>query len=468
MKNVLFFILCVLPMFGMNAQTWEQRIDTLLHEEFLKTSEVGITVFDLTTGESLYRHQSEKLYRPASVEKLVTSVTALARLGSDYTLDTRLCYSGKIENDTLKGNLYLVGGFDPELMDEDLDSLVRMVAASGIRCIADTLVADISMTDSVYWGPGWSWDDSPNSFQPYLSPLMLQRGCVEVKVSPVVKDSLPAVECVPASSYYRVENKAKAHSPSAGKLAITRDWMFHNNRILISGNVTRATTKKLSIYPSQDYFVHTFVERLNREGIATGEWTFSSTPTPNDSITELFTLHRPLGEVLEEALKESDNLCAESLLFHLAARHTEGRRVSVEDGTDAVKDFMKKELGFDPADYRIADGSGVSLYNYLSPELLLEYLKYAYYHRDIFIPLYDSLPIAGIDGTLQNRMKRTTAHRNVRAKTGSVTGVSSLAGYVKAANGHQLAFVIINQNVLKLKKARDFQDKVCVILSQYK
>ena len=185
-------------------------------------------------------------------------------------------------------------------------------------------------------------------------------------------------------------------------------------------------------------------------------------------VIELSRVSPHTQEVLEEALKESDNLCAESLLFHLAARHTEGRRVSVEDGTDAVKDFMKKELGLDPADYRIADGSGVSLYNYLSPELLLEYLKYAYYHRDIFIPLYDSLPIAGIDGTLQNRMKRTTAHRNVRAKTGSVTGVSSLAGYVKAANGHQLAFVIINQNVLKLKKARDFQDKVCVILSQYK
>ena len=467
MKNILFFILWMVPMFGLNAQAWEQRMDTLLTEEFLKTSEVGITVFDLTTGESLYNHQDEKLYRPASVEKLITSITALANLGSEYTLDTRLCYSGKIENDTLKGNLYLIGGFDPELMDEDLDSLVQMVANSGIRCVADTLVADISMTDSVYWGPGWSWDDSPNSFQPYLSPLMLQRGCVEVKVSPVIKDSLPDVECVPASSYYQVENTAKAHSPEAGKLQITRDWMFHNNRILISGNVTRTTTKKLSVYPSQDFFVHTFMERLNRQGVSTGKWTFTNTPVPSDSITELFTLHRPIREVLEEALKESDNLCAESLLFHLAAQHTKEKRVNTEDGTAAVGDFMKKALGANPEDYRIADGSGVSLYNYVSPKLLLEYLKYAYYHREIFLPLYDSLPIAGVDGTLKNRMKRTTAHRNVRAKTGSVTGVSSLAGYVKAANGHQLAFVIVNQNVLKLKRARDFQDKVCVVLSQY-
>ena len=114
----------------------------------------------------------------------------------------------------------------------------------------------------------------------------------------------------------------------------------------------------------------------------------------------------------------------------------------------------------------LADGSGVSVYNYISPRLLLEYLKYAYYHREIFLPFYESLPIAGVDGTLQNRMKQTKARGNVHAKTGSVTGVSSLAGYVKAADGHQLAFVIINQNVLKLSRARAFQDKFCDILSR--
>ena len=93
-------------------------------------------------------------------------------------------------------------------------------------------------------------------------------------------------------------------------------------------------------------------------------------------------------------------------------------------------------------------------------------MKYAYYHPDIFHPFYESLPIAGIDGTLQYRMKKTAAYRKVHAKTGSVTGVSSLAGYAKAANGHQLAFVIINQNVMKLRQARVFQDRICQLLCQ--
>ena len=170
MKRAVLSLLLNLTICAIYAQSQpvSQRLDALLNEEILKTSEVGITVFDLTTGESLYRYQDEKLYRPASIEKVITSVTALARLGADYTMDTHLRYTGKIENDTLKGNLYLIGGFDPEFMDEDLDSLVAAVEAQGIRYVADTIAADVSMTDSVYWGPGWSWDDTP-LFIPALS-----------------------------------------------------------------------------------------------------------------------------------------------------------------------------------------------------------------------------------------------------------------------------------------------------------
>ena len=154
MKKILLIILLGLIAVSVHAQSLAQRLDSLLfNDSMLKTSEVGIAVFDLTVGKSLFNYQDEKLYRPASTEKVVTSVSALAILGMDYTLNTRLQYTGKIENDTLKGNLYLVGGFDPELMDEDLDSLVDIVAESGIRYIADTLAADVSMTDSIYWGP---------------------------------------------------------------------------------------------------------------------------------------------------------------------------------------------------------------------------------------------------------------------------------------------------------------------------
>lgn len=459
MKMKTFIILWLLFVTGvLHAQSLSQRLDSLLHDPLLKTSEVGITVYDLTEGKTLYQHQAEKLYRPASTQKVITSVTALDQLGTDYTMDTRLQTKGEVVNDTLQGNLYVVGGFDPELMEADLDSLVEKVASSGIRYIADTLVADVSMMDSVYWGPGWSWDDEPSAFQPYLSPLMVNRGCVEVAVTPTQKDSLPQVVCTPVSDFYRVENRAVSKSPTAGKLKITRDWLENGNRILISGNVTRPVTESLSVYTSKDFFLHLFLSKLKAKGIEVQEQSFGVCPQESDT---LFILHRPIREVLKQALKESDNLCAESLFFHTAMKHLNKNRLSFEDGQETIGDWMKATLGKDPEAYRIADGSGVSLYNYVSPQLLLEYLKYAYAHPDLFQALYESLPIAGVDGTLQYRMKKTSAYRKVRAKTGSVTGVSSLAGYAKAANGHQLAFVIINQNVMKLRQARAFQDKVC-------
>ena len=235
MKRIVLSFLLILIISQIKAQPLAQRLDSLLsNDPMLRTSEVGITVFDLTTGESLFQYQDEKLYRPASTEKVVTSVTALATLGLDYTMDTRLQYTGKIEGDTLKGNLYLVGGFDPEFMDEDLDSLVDVIAQSGIRYIADTLAADVSMMDSVYWGNGWSWDDVPDSFQPYMSPLMLNRGCVDVTVIPAEKDSLPIIECVPASDYYQVDNDGVSNNCQVGNVRITRNWLHNGNLIHVS------------------------------------------------------------------------------------------------------------------------------------------------------------------------------------------------------------------------------------------
>lgn len=471
MKRLYLLLLLIISSISLQAQILAERLDSLLfNDPMLKTSEVGISVFDLTTGQSLFRYQDEKLYRPASTEKVITSVTALAKLGTDYTMDTRLQYTGKIENDTLKGSLYLIGGFDPELMDEDLDSLVDVIAQAGIRYITDTLAADVSMMDSVYWGSGWSWDDVPASFQPYMSPLMLNRGCVDVTVIPTQKDSLPEVVCIPASDYYQVDNDGVSHNSQVGKLKITRNWLHHGNLIHVSGNVTKETTRTLSIYNSKEFFFHTFIKRLKEKGIEAPNMAFSDCPESDSLtvVTSLFTLKRPIEKVLNQMMKESDNLCAESMFYHLAKNHTRQKRVSDNDGSDAINHFIKVKLGFNPEYYNIVDGSGVSLYNYVSPRLLLEYLKYAYYHADIFQPFYEALPIAGIDGTLEHRMKKTKAYRNVRAKTGTVKGVSSLAGYAKAPNGHQLAFVIINQNVMKSSKARVFQDKVCNILCSSK
>lgn len=467
MKKIIVGLL-LLAVNMLNAQPLSQRLDAIVNSDALKTSEIGITVFDLTEGRSLYDYQSEKLYRPASIEKIITSVTTLARLTENYTFNTNLRYTGTIRQDTLFGNLYVIGGFDPLFSDENLTHLADAIHGVGIRYIADTLAADVSMMDSIYWGPGWSWDDTPNSFQPYLSPLMLNQGCVDVTVIPQEKGTLAAVECVPRSDFYQINNQAVSNDPNAGKLVVTRNWLENGNTISITGNVTRQTKSSINVVSSQAFFMRTLINRLEERGIGVAATDYMDCPATSDSIpvTPIITLSRPLREVLKEALKESNNLCAEAMFYHIASKQFSRKRIGAADGTDAINSFMRGAVGINPEHYSIVDGSGVSLYNYVSPKLIAEYLKYAYYHRPVFLSLYDSLPIAGVDGTLRNRMKGTAAANNVHAKTGSVKGVSSLAGYVKASNGHQLAFVIINQNIMQLKKARDLQDKICVELTK--
>ncbi|MGP1435997.1 MAG: D-alanyl-D-alanine carboxypeptidase/D-alanyl-D-alanine endopeptidase [Phocaeicola sp.] len=465
MRNIVLFLL-VLITNVINAQSLQQKLNALVNSETLRTSEIGVTVFDLTADKSLYKYQDEKLYRPASTEKIITSVTALARLGESYTFDTKLCYTGEIKQDTLHGNLYVIGHFDPLFSDEDLNHLADAVIANGIHFITDTLAADVSMMDSVYWGPGWSWDDTPSSDQPYLSPLMLNQGCVEVTVSPQEKGTRPAVDCMPFSDYYQIDNRAISHDPTAGKLKITRNWLSNGNIISITGNVTRRTTVTLSIQPSERFFLHTLVNRLNNRGVRSKYVSFINYPDSLDKdVRTLLTLSRPLREVLDPMLKKSNNLCAESVFYQVAANMFSHKYLTAKDGADAIKTFLSGAIGKNPEDYNIVDGSGLSLYNYLSPELLLAFLKYAYNHKEIFDVFYDYLPIAGVDGTLKNRMKKTKAQNNVHAKTGTVKGVSSLAGYVRAGNGHMLAFVIINQNIMKQKEARDIQDKICITLA---
>ena len=450
------------------------RIDSLVDNHLPKGSDVGISVYDLTAGHALYAYQADHLSRPASTMKLVTAITALAQPEFDEPFRTEVWCRGRVEGDTLQGDLYVVGGFDPEFDEEDLDSLVAAVARAPFSVIKGRVYGDVSMKDSLYWGSGWLWDDNPASFQPYLSPLMLEKGVVRVTVSPAQAGDTAEVSISPASSYYTVDNTARTRTPSAGDLRVTRRWMENSNEILVSGNVTRRQTRTFNLYSSQDFFMHTFAERLQDAGIrclsATADSLYAFRELERDSLaTLLAVVTTPAQRVLDEMLKESDNLNAEAVFYRLGAQYTGRKHIRARDAQQAVRELISR-LGLNPLDYRLADGCGLSHYDYISPALLVSFLRYAYANTDIFRKLYKALPISGVDGTLKHRMRRgTPAYRRVFAKTGSYTGINCLAGYLQTADGHWVAFAIMNQNVLSGRKARAFQDAVCgeIINSAY-
>ena len=398
MKRLRFLLLLLVASVGMMAQTeeldtcsvdtvevalpWPQnvqyRLDSLMQSSLLETSMVGIIVYDLTADSILYKVNERQAMRPASTMKLVTAITALDRLGGSYQFRTQLYYTGTIENHTLNGDLYCVGGFDPAFNNDDMRAFVESIQRMGVDTIRGRIVADKSMKDADLLGEGWCWDDD----NPKLSPL----------------------------SY-------------------GRDIEF------------------------LERFVH---ELIDCDVVLDVRMTESRLP---DDAFPICTRFHTMDQILQRMMKKSDNFYAEAMFYQLGAA-TGHRPSTAKHSAHVVKQLIQK-VGNGKNPYRVADGSGLSLYNYVTPELEMRLLRYAYRNSNIYQHLLPSLPIAGVDGTLNTRMKGTFAEENVKAKTGTVTGISALAGYCTSANGHLLCFSIINQGIMKSDSGRNFQNKVC-------
>ena len=216
------------------------------------------------------------------------------------------------------------------------------------------------------------------------------------------------------------------------------------------------------LYDRSDNFAEQLVRQLRRDGVVIFDTVLpasakkSKGQSPRVFVT---TRSHSIGELLIPMMKESDNLYAESLFYQLAATNS-SRSATGKQAANQVKRMIQK-VALRPGDYKIADGSGLSLYNYVSAELEVRLLRYAWRNKEVFDLLLPSLPVAGLDGTLKSRMTGTAAEQNVHAKTGTLTGISSLAGYCTAPNGHQMAFCIINQGIMRMADGRSFQDRVC-------
>ena len=366
----------VLP-WPVNVQT---RLDSLVNDSLFKRTQLGLMVYDLSADSVLYSYGGKQTLRPASTMKLLTSITALDLLGSDYAYRTYLYYKGKIAGGVLSGDVWLVGGMDPLFDEKDMQVFAETLHRVGVDTIRGQIMQDVSFKEEPRLGEGWCWDDD----NPQLAPLLISR---------------------------------------------------------------------------KDEFASQFKDELMKCGVFV-DAPISTGRMPRDKdVLLICSRSHQLGEVLVPMMKESDNLYAESMFYQIAA--SLGKRpAEAAHARQLIKQVLAK-AGVSGVQYRIADGSGLSLYNYVTPELMVRLLRYAYLKRDVMAALYPALPVAGVDGTLKKRMTKGPAFENVHAKTGTVSGISSLAGYCRAANRHFLAFCIINQGVMKNADGRNFQDKVC-------
>ncbi len=212
----------------------------------------------------------------------------------------------------------------------------------------------------------------------------------------------------------------------------------------------------------KDTFEKNWLQALSQAGIKVNSGARGKEQGAREQAKTVYSIRHSIDELLDPMMKNSNNIYAECLFYQTAALG--GKKGAGHKEAGQRTEQLLSKIGLDPSPYRIADGSGLSLYNYVSAEMLVAMLGYAWRNESIKEHLLTSLPISGFDGTLKNRMTGTEADGNVRAKTGTVTGISSLAGYITAVNGHTLAFAIINQGVSSSAIGRAFQDKVCIEL----
>ena len=446
---------------ALDRYTAARQIDSLIYDGLPAGTDIALMVYDLTDDTTVYAYREDVMCRPASVQKVVTSTVALASLGKDFQFETRLAIRGAINsNGVLEGDVWLVGGLDPAFSEQNLRHMASALKSAGVSRIKGTLYADVSMMDSVTWGPGWCWDDAPASFQPYISPLMVHEGYVTVQARPTAAGKAPSIGIYPQNSFIKVENKAVTGNSKAGPFKVTRDWMHDDNTIMVSGNVSKTQSKDISVSDSQEFTFSLFREYLDMEGVQYSDYGYGQCPV---LVQNIAVIRHGLTDIMKQALKESDNLYAECMFLRCGKLNTEGH-VDFSIAAEYVNSFVGRKLGLKSLAYNIVDGSGLSMYDFMSPRFLVDVLSMVYSNKEYYDIMYPSLPVSGVDGTMKTRLSDKNTLGKVHAKTGSVTGACTLAGYVRTASGHDLAFSIMNGGAIKMAASRKLQDQICAIL----
>ena len=437
-------------------------LDSIFSDTLLAHAHWGVLVRSLATGETLYARNPERMFVPASNLKLVTAAAALEALGPDYRYRTRVASGGPVSDGVLQGDLWVIGSGDPSISARFFDdpravfrAWADSLRAHGVRRIAGGVVGVDDVFDNQALGRGWAWDDADAAYSAEVSGLQLNEGVIGIEVRPGATPGSPAVITLdPPTAYVPVASAAVTGERGAAGITATR--AAQGPGLVLTGAVRGDTVEaeEIAVRNNTAYFATVLLETLEAAGIDVGEdaWDADDTDRPRPATEHTLFVHAspPLAEILVGFMKPSQNQIGEGLLKTLGAElRGEGsanRGVAVVDSLSGLWGLPRRQLA-------MADGSGLSRYNLVSPAYLIALLERE--SRSPHAAIYTAaLPVAGRDGTLANRMRGTPLEGNVRAKTGTLSGVRSLSGYLTTAAGEPLVFsMLVNHHVLTARDA---------------
>jgi D-alanyl-D-alanine carboxypeptidase/D-alanyl-D-alanine-endopeptidase (penicillin-binding protein 4) len=431
---------------------------------------IGVEVVSLKNGQRLYQKDPHHLFIPASCLKMITGAAALYQLGVNFRFETKLLTDGKVEQKILKGNLYLQGSGDPELAVRDLEELVFQLKLQNITQIEGNLYVDNALFDGICQGPGWMWDDKGYDWNAPNDALILNRSCIDLWIKPAeIVGEPPFVYQYPKSDFILIQNRAET-TKEEDDLSVQRRWMTKENIIDIVGKISsnkKAEHYTVSIEDPHLYTAHVFRNILIKAGCAfNGK--IESKETPKNAVILAKHFSRPLCLIVEEMMKSSNNLTA-NCLFKKMGQQRFGAPGTWKKGSQVVRDFLAQTVGVNIDKIVIMDGCGLSRYNLISAHQFVEFLNWMHRQFSCCSEFMASLPISGTDGTLSHRMAHSHLKGKVRAKTGSMTGISSLSGYLTTKDGELIAFSILQNGFTgkAVEYKTQIEDEICALLVNF-
>lgn len=448
-------------------------LDQLLNDPVLEGSLVSLTVRDADTGTSLYQRNGMTRLLPASGLKLLTTAAAMEVLGAEFGFSTQVLTAGQLKGDRLDGDLYLRGSGDPSIQAEDYQRLAADLAALGIKRVRGNVLIDDTAFDSVRLGVDWANDDESAAYAAQISALSLSpdsdfdAGTVIVTARATVEGDPVVVNIHPANTIMTVTNSVTIGA--ANTLRVSRE--HGSNRLLVSGTLPAGTAarKWVSVWEPTRLVADVFHRALIAQGIKVDGRTVIGVTTPSGARPLAAHDSLPLAQLLTPLLKLSNNNMTEVLLKTMG--RSTGNVGTAESGIAVVNSFLQRH-GLQGSAIVQVDGSGLSRRNLISTQSLTDLLLRVR-HQPWFDYWYAALPIAGnpermLGGTLRNRLRGTFAQDNLHAKTGTMTAVSSLSGYLRSVEGRALVFAMISNNYLAEGAAvKSLEDKVAVALTQW-
>jgi PBP4 family serine-type D-alanyl-D-alanine carboxypeptidase len=428
-----------------------QKNIALILEEANLNATIGIKIVSLENSKTLYELNSKRLLIPASNMKLLTFASALESLGPEYFFKTII---GKD-----KENIVLIGGGDPTLTSYNLDSLARVISID--KTNIDTLFINTSILDTLDYGMGWMWDEGSDEFSAPISAITVDNNCITFEYSPSEMGEPAQINFSSYSNLISIENQSITVNDTVDydPFRIDRDWVNQTNKFIISGEVLREAipdTLKKNIYNPRNYNAELFEHFLSSHGVKTNHIKFSNVEKKIDTL--IVHESKPFGAVSKKMMFESNNQIAELLLRKIGYKAF--GIGSSQSGSKAIKSFLFNKVNIDTNFLRIADGSGLSRYNLLSADQIVNLLVYM--NENHFTEYFkNKLPNGGSKNSgLEDRLVNTGD--NVIAKTGSLSGVSTLSGYINSEEHGPLAFsILINGFTGSLEPLREFQNQLC-------